>query len=239
MRFSGTLRACARERWRRRHGWMIMHARNSRPRLSEERERKKRESEGLKCCLLSLSSFSPPREERKKISSRTAAKRELSFLARHIVMLRARRASSSAAASALEALLFGQAKVLTPTGNLQSTSTSSAFAAFSSSASSQQPLSVPWTSRGEFPPSTSTGGEATEIPAGAAFAGEMQTALIIGGRQSSESPTLSSSLFAAASPFQSSLWQQQRRWMAVPKKKVREEKIKTEQREWEHKNSGA
>ena len=143
-------------------------------------------------------------------------------------MLRARRVSSSAAASALEAL-FGQAKVLTTTltGNLQSTSTSSAAAAFSSSASSQQPLFVPWTSRGECFPSTSTGGEEMEVPIGAAFAGE--PALIIGGRRS-ESSTLSPSSsalhFAAASPFRSSLWQQQRRWMAVPKKKVRE-KIQT------------
>lgn len=171
------------------------------------------------CSLSSFSSWS-----KKKTLFPDCFEERAQPLARHIVMLRARRASSSATASALEAL-FGQAKVLTPTGNLQSTSTltSPAFAAFSSSfASSQPPLSVPWTSRGECPPSTSTGGEEIEIPFGAAFAGEMRTALIIGGRQSSESSTPSSSLFAAASPFQSSLWQQQRRWMAVPKKKVRE-----------------
>ena len=155
-------------------------------------------------------------------------RRELSLSSDVAVMLRARASSSSSAAATLEAL-FGRAEVLTTTMTttsiLPSTVSTSSSAAFSSSSPSSQSLFAPWASRGECPPSTSTGGEATDGPM-REFAG--QPALIFGGR-CSESSTLSSALFASASPFQNSLWQQQRRWMAVPKKKVRErERAQTE-----------
>lgn len=145
-------------------------------------------------------------------------------------MLRARAsfASASAAAAALEALFIGKANVLvalaaTTTSIFQSSTSTSATAAFSSSCCSQQISLAPWKSRGECDASTSTDAEG---PIG--FCREEEPALIMGGRHSELTTTLSfsssssssSSLFAASS-FQHSLWQQQRRWMAVPKKKVR------------------
>jgi len=212
-----------------------MHAQVSRPARAPAGEREERESErgmwrlkGLKRSIHTLLVFAASSKKKNSFPDSLLLRRELSLSSDVAVMLRARASSSSSAAATLEAL-FGRAEVLTTTMTttsiLPSTVSTSSSAAFSSSSPSSQSLFAPWTSRGECPPSTSTGGEATEGPM-REFAG--QPALIFGGR-CSESSTLSSALFASASPFQNSLWQQQRRWMAVPKKKVRErERAQTE-----------
>ena len=213
-----------------------MHAQVSRPARAPAGEREERESErgmwrlkGLKRSIHTSRFCGFEQKKKNSFPDSLLLRRELSLSSDVAVMLRAR-ASSSSAAATLEAL-FGRAEVLTTTMTttsiLPTTVSTSSSAAFSSSSPSSQSLFAPWASRGECPPSTSTGGEATDGPM-REFAG--QPALIFGGR-CSESSTLSSALFASASPFQNSLWQQQRRWMAVPKKKVRERESTDRERE--------